>query len=600
MPAPTFSRPLTFLPLRASAVLLLTPSALLADPDILGAGAVQALDGSGLATGSLHPLNEPAVTFAAFGDFGNGSALQGAVATMVRGWQPDFIVTLGDNNYGLLLADPAAFQTGKTDWTRLVGDFYGEFMLGRADGLFPEQTSLVQRFFPCVGNHDSAENPVTGLSTGATGGTIDGYLTYFLENPGGTPRLPVDRGAVHNRDVSHYAVRKGPVDIFVIDSDALHAPGLIDPQKTWLAARLAESTARWKIAVFHQPPYTSSFRGGNLWMRWPELMHVDAILTGHDHFYERLVFGEDGPPLFVSGAGGQPTYGRSVPVPESRFFEGGMNSALRITASEVGLKFECRGTLPADGSEVFVDSLVLGENQFGDEEDAYSFYAESGSTFILESRTPAPVDHPPLNPLLEVKNAADAVLHTANAGQADGRNVWTQWTAPETGQFRLNVRAEGLGRGNYVVLVTPVVPPGGFGPWKEQRFPAGGAPAEALADPDEDGMANVIEYCLGLAPTVTERTPPVTVTGTPAGAVVSFDVPVPLPLDAALRLEMSTDLSPDRWMPVATRTPLSDWQSPGALTTELLAGGARRRVTLTVAAAPGVKTRFFRLRALIN
>ena len=41
---------------------------------------------------------EPFV-FAVIGDFGNGSDEEGEVADMVKSWDPEFIITMGDNNY---------------------------------------------------------------------------------------------------------------------------------------------------------------------------------------------------------------------------------------------------------------------------------------------------------------------------------------------------------------------------------------------------------------------------------------------------------------------------------------------------------------------
>ena len=39
------------------------------------------------------------IRFAAIGDFGLAGEGEEAVANMIKGWAPDFIITLGDNNY---------------------------------------------------------------------------------------------------------------------------------------------------------------------------------------------------------------------------------------------------------------------------------------------------------------------------------------------------------------------------------------------------------------------------------------------------------------------------------------------------------------------
>src|SRR5258706_161868 len=92
--------------------------------------------------------SEPAV-IGVIGDF--GAAAEGptaasnelAVANLVKRWNPDFIVSLGDNNYpggAALTIDPN------------IGQFYHEY-------IFPYQGAYgsgaaTNRFFPCLGNHD--------------------------------------------------------------------------------------------------------------------------------------------------------------------------------------------------------------------------------------------------------------------------------------------------------------------------------------------------------------------------------------------------------------------------------------------------------------
>src|SRR5688572_32227297 len=39
------------------------------------------------------------IRFAVIGDYGYTGANEAAVAAMVAGWSPDFIITVGDNNY---------------------------------------------------------------------------------------------------------------------------------------------------------------------------------------------------------------------------------------------------------------------------------------------------------------------------------------------------------------------------------------------------------------------------------------------------------------------------------------------------------------------
>ena len=54
---------------------------------------------------SHPPPSAPPVVFAAIGDYGSGNQNEADVAKLVLSWQPDFIITLGDNNYPSGAAD---------------------------------------------------------------------------------------------------------------------------------------------------------------------------------------------------------------------------------------------------------------------------------------------------------------------------------------------------------------------------------------------------------------------------------------------------------------------------------------------------------------
>ena len=72
---------------------------------------------------------------------------------------------------------------------------------------------------------------------------------------------------------------------------------------------MSKSDARWKIAVFHRPIYTSGRY--SLWALWTRsslepafVSHqVRVVLSGHEHFYERTR-PQRGVTYFISGAGG--------------------------------------------------------------------------------------------------------------------------------------------------------------------------------------------------------------------------------------------------------------------------------------------------------
>ena len=90
----------------------------------------------------------------------------------------------------------------------------------------------------------------------------------------------------------------GEAEFFVINSYASVEPD--SPQRRWLAEALAASRARWKIALFHEPLYSSGRHGGSEKLRQALLplffQHgLDLVLVGHDHTYERTVAIGSGP-----------------------------------------------------------------------------------------------------------------------------------------------------------------------------------------------------------------------------------------------------------------------------------------------------------------
>jgi 3',5'-cyclic AMP phosphodiesterase CpdA len=107
----------------------------------------------------------------------------------------------------------------------------------------------------------------------------------------------------------YYTFGKGPIDFFVLDSN------YVDPkQVAWLEQKLAGSRAPWKIAFFHHPLYSSGQHAAeSRSVIRPALEaalvrnHVNVVLSGHEHLYER-VKPQKGIRYFVSGGGGRYLY----------------------------------------------------------------------------------------------------------------------------------------------------------------------------------------------------------------------------------------------------------------------------------------------------
>jgi tartrate-resistant acid phosphatase type 5 len=256
------------------------------------------------------------VTLAFIGDFGTANAAQRAVAELVTEWQPDAIITAGDNYYASSVGG-----TGTDRYDRAVGAYYCRFLQGVAPGEHCEGGGAeTNAFWPATGNHDYTE------------GGIANYLAYF--------RLPGNE--------RYYDVVIGHVHVFIIDSHrALRRDPEMAGQRGWLKQALAASTAAWKVVVAHHPPYSSGTHGPSVGMRWPfNEWGADLVVVGHEHDYERLA--AEGIPYVVNGLGGATRRGfRAIdPGSVARFWTDW--GALRIRAT--GSRLE--------GSFVSVDGRI--------------------------------------------------------------------------------------------------------------------------------------------------------------------------------------------------------------------------------------------------
>jgi hypothetical protein len=102
--------------------------------------------------------------------------------------------------------------------------------------------------------------------------------------------------------------------------------------------------------------------------------------------------------------------------------------------------------------------------------------------------------------------------------------------------------------GDGTLTVGTVTPPG-FSSWITGTFANGTvAPAQQgqAADPDGDGVSNLLEYAIaGLDPTVPNGTP-----GTFAGNLLSYSKRLPLDATLSYKIEQSVDLGVTPWAEV--------------------------------------------------
>lgn len=250
------------------------------------------------------------VRLAVIGDYGDGSQAAADVADLVKSWQPDLILTTGDNNYPSGSADTIDGN---------VGRFYSDFIAPYQGAYGPG--SEINRFFPSLGNHDwRTRSGDPALPTP--------YLEYFT--------LPEGPGQER-----YYDLAAGPVHIFVLDSDYREPDGRSSDsvQAAWLREGLATARTPWKLVVMHEPPYSSGWHGSSEPMRWPyQEWGATAVLAGHDHTYERVLV--DGFPYFVNGLGGSSRYWFVVPVAGSQIRYSADSGAMLIEVNPEAITFQ--------------------------------------------------------------------------------------------------------------------------------------------------------------------------------------------------------------------------------------------------------------------
>ncbi len=258
--------------------------------------------GSSTPTKTPTPTPEPPVRFAVIGDYGMDNQAEADVAALILGWEVDFVITTGDNNYPDGETSTIDANIGKY-FHSFIYPYYGEYGVG-AD---------TNRFFPSPGNHDWRSD----------GGQP--YQDYFT--------LPGNE--------RYYDFIWGPVHFFAVNSDSREPDGIgrSSKQAAWLKEAMSASTAPWQIVYTHYSPYSSARHGSNLALQWPFAeWGADAVLSGHDHTYERLLVG--GLPYFVNGLGGAGRYWFNDPVPGSQMRYNGDHGAMLVVATQAEIVFE--------------------------------------------------------------------------------------------------------------------------------------------------------------------------------------------------------------------------------------------------------------------
>ena len=188
------------------------------------------------------PLKNDSLRFAVIGDTGTGDGHQRDVARQLETWRAKFpfafIVMMGDNLYS---------GDSPKDYQKAFEVPY---------------KSLIDagvKFYASLGNHD---NPNERL-----------YKPFNM----------------NGERYYSFKPEKSSVRFFALDSNYID-----DKQLQWLDKQLADSGSDWKICFFHHPPYSSGETHGSAELQREKLEPVfikhgvNVVLTGHEHFYERI------------------------------------------------------------------------------------------------------------------------------------------------------------------------------------------------------------------------------------------------------------------------------------------------------------------------
>jgi hypothetical protein len=194
----------------------------------------------GAAADVTPPIGKDSVRFLVIGDSGTGDRAQTETAAQM--WKAhavfpyEFAIMLGDNMYG---------SERPQDYAR------------KFEQPFKPLLDAKISFYAALGNHDDPNQR---------------YYKHFGMN-----------------NQRYYSYEKKDVRFYALDSNYMDKD-----QQRWLEEELSKSKAKWKIAYFHHPIYSSGGRHGSevdlrsiiepLFIKY----NLHVVFAGHEHFYERL------------------------------------------------------------------------------------------------------------------------------------------------------------------------------------------------------------------------------------------------------------------------------------------------------------------------
>ena len=202
------------------------------------------------------PNKDNSVRFLVIGDTGTGTEQQQELANIMRRYRQvfpfEFVLMLGDNMYG----------------SEKAVDYRTKF-----ENVYKPLLDQKIKFYAALGNHDESNQRF--------------YEFFNMEGQ------------------EYYRFKKGDVNFYSLNSNYMDKK-----QVDWLNDKLAADTARWKIAFFHHPPYSSGGKHGSD-TKLREIVEpiflkhgVNVVFAGHEHFYERIK-PQKGIYYFISGSAGK-------------------------------------------------------------------------------------------------------------------------------------------------------------------------------------------------------------------------------------------------------------------------------------------------------
>jgi hypothetical protein len=204
--------------------------------------------------------------------------------------------------------------------------------------------AFAQSYDPSWGQQKGISHPIPGNHEYLTSGGTDcstqfdaaAYYKYFGSSAGDPTK-------------GYYSYDLGAWHIIALNSEcgyvaSLGACGSGSPEETWLRNDLAaHSTASCTLAYWHRPRFASTDSGGDTSFNqfWVDLYaaHVDVVLNGHAHWYERFAqqnpsgqVDPNGIREFIVGTGGEEDGSAPTRVlPNSQVNAHGVFGALKMT-----------------------------------------------------------------------------------------------------------------------------------------------------------------------------------------------------------------------------------------------------------------------------